>query len=217
MVIFIMLKYNEVKEMFYKLLITDLESTCFSKGFEPKNFFSEIIEIGATLFNFKTMKRESEFQTFVKPVLFPILSDFCTNLTHITSEDVVKGIQLKYAIEKYQQMYDASNTILASWGNYDPRQIKRVCDRFGHLYPFQQKHVNIKQSFAKFYNQIEGNHKFPSKGIGMDRALDYLNILLDGTHHRAMDDTINIEKIVIRMIQDGWNPILDIHNPFSKI
>ena len=32
------------------VLIVDLEATCFARGEEPADFFSEIIEIGAVLF-----------------------------------------------------------------------------------------------------------------------------------------------------------------------
>ncbi|MDP5274814.1 3'-5' exonuclease [Chengkuizengella axinellae] len=204
--------------MIERMLITDLESTCFERGKEPVHFFSEIIEIGATLYNFKEMRREDEYQTFVKPVLFPNLSSFCTELTSITNDDVKKGITIREAFEGYKRIYQDGTTVLASWGAYDARQILRQAKKFNLSYPFSMKHINIKAAFARFYNE---NGKLqtktlPNKGIGMGGALKQLNMKIEGTHHRAFDDTKNIEKIVVRMIEDGWNPLDDIIFDFRK-
>lgn len=37
------------------------------------------------------------------------------------------------------------------------------------------------------------------KGIGMERALKMLDLPLDGTHHRGIDDAKNIAKIFVRI------------------
>lgn len=51
-------------------IIVDLEATCY-EGKAPKVFFSEIIEIGAVVFDPKTREEIAEYQCFVKPVLSP--------------------------------------------------------------------------------------------------------------------------------------------------
>lgn len=198
----------------FKLLITDLEATCYEEHNKPKDFFSEIIEIGAILLNARNKISEKEYQTFVKPVLFPV-SEFCTQLTSITSEHVSKAPHISQAIYGYKPLYNKNDTVLASWGGYDARQIKRQCNRFSIPYPFEQKHINIKEAFARFYNATQGKN-YPAKGVGMDSALRALKIPLDGTHHRAIDDTRNIAKIVVKMIEDGWDFTEDIKNPFKK-
>ena len=65
-------------------IVFDLEATCWE---ERDNRRNETIEIGAVLINEK-QEVISEFQQFVKPLMNPVLSDFCTNLTSIQQADV---------------------------------------------------------------------------------------------------------------------------------
>jgi inhibitor of KinA sporulation pathway (predicted exonuclease) len=68
-------------------LIVDLEATCSDKGAVPRHEM-EIIEIGAVMQSSRTFEIESEFQTFVRPVRHPELTEFCTELTGITQDHV---------------------------------------------------------------------------------------------------------------------------------
>ena len=53
---------------------------------------------------------------------------------------------------------------------------------------------NIKDLYSDFYKR---------KSFGMKSMLDKLNIPLDGTHHRGIDDCYNIAKIAQRMVITG--------------
>jgi inhibitor of KinA sporulation pathway (predicted exonuclease) len=64
-------------------LVVDLEATCDDRGRIPREE-SEIIEIGAVLVDGRTLEAVDELQTFVRPVVHPCLTDFCTRLTTIT-------------------------------------------------------------------------------------------------------------------------------------
>ena len=68
-------------------LICDLEATCCND-----NSFSheemEIIEIGVVAVNNANGEIESEFQSFVRPVRHPTLTEVCRNLTTIRQEEV---------------------------------------------------------------------------------------------------------------------------------
>lgn len=178
------------------LLIIDLESTCYEQGNEPNSFFSEIIEIGAVVLNTETFEVIEEFQTFVKPVLFPALSDFCLNLTTITQEQVDNAPSFKEAIQAIKSVYERYDCVFASWGFYDKNQFKKVCDKFRVAYPFGKDHISLKHEHGNFVN------KHP---MGMERALKDYKIPLDGTHHRGIDDARNIAKIATEMIQRGWS------------
>ena len=67
-----------------KVVIVDLEATCQRE--RNPDFISEIIEIGAVKIENDTVVEEMSL--FVKPTINPILTDFCTELTSITQEDV---------------------------------------------------------------------------------------------------------------------------------
>lgn len=182
------------------LLVLDLESTCYERGKEPPNFFSEIIEIGAVLLNLETLKLEWDFQAIVKPTLHPLLSDFCRQLTTITQEEIEKGIPLVEAFENLKSKLKNENYIFASWGFYDQRQIQRNCTKFQIPYPFGPEHISLKHEFGKWMK---------TKPMGMAGALKMLQLPLLGTHHRGLDDARNISSIAVAMIQRGWsNPLL---------
>ena len=60
-------------------LVVDLEATCCDRKSSPSSK-REIIEIGAVMVD-RDLNAISEFQTFVRPVRFPTLTSFCTELT----------------------------------------------------------------------------------------------------------------------------------------
>jgi inhibitor of KinA sporulation pathway (predicted exonuclease) len=49
-----------------------------------------------------------------------------------------------------------------------------------------ESHINLKKQFASV---------FRTKVCGMERALAHAGLLLDGTHHRGIDDARNIAKL----------------------
>jgi len=177
------------------LLIIDLESTCFERGKEPPRFFSEIIEIGAVVLNTSTFTIIDEFQTCIKPTVFPILSDFCKNLTTITQEEADNGLSISQAIKDIHSFSKKHEALFSSWGFYDKKQFQQVCTYFRLPYPFADEHISIKHQHGSFYKK---------RAMGMEKALAMHNIPLDGTHHRGLDDAKNIAKLASQMIQDGW-------------
>ena len=170
-----------------KLLVVDLEATCW----EDKNDTSkvmEIIEIGAVLADSKTLEIMSEFQSFVKPILNPILSDYCLNLTTIKQEEVDSAEMFPSVLARLLDFCGETNDVtLASWGDYDRKQLILDCARFGVQYPFGADHLNIKELFTE---------RKGSKKCGMKKALRILGIPLEGMHHRGLDDARNIFKIL---------------------
>jgi len=69
-------------KQFNYYLVLDLEATCCDKGSIAKNHM-EIIEIGAVMVEPATLTIVDEFQSFVKPIRHPILTEFCKSLTSI--------------------------------------------------------------------------------------------------------------------------------------
>ena len=69
-------------------IVVDLEATC---GDSIAHHHREIIEIGAVMVN-RQFQIESEFQTFVKPIANPKLTDFCTQLTSIPQTTIDRSI-----------------------------------------------------------------------------------------------------------------------------
>ena len=77
-------------------------------------------------------------------------------------------------------------------GNWDlAKQIPLQCMNYGINKPsFFSRYVNIKELFTRLTN-VESK--------GMDFMLEYYKIKLDGNHHCALDDCMNLVKLVKHM------------------
>ena len=175
-------------EQYKYFLIIDLEATC-SDTKQISRREMEIIEIGAVIVEAKNLNIVSEFQTFIKPVRNPILTDFCIQLTSITQEQVDNAPSYQEAIADFKQwLYQYSDFIFGSWGDYDRKQFQQDSKFHQLTYPISSGHINLKKLF--FSNQRL------KKRYGMAQALKIAEIELLGTHHRGIDDAKNIARLM---------------------
>jgi inhibitor of KinA sporulation pathway (predicted exonuclease) len=176
-------------------LIIDVEATCADDGSVPRDEM-EIIEIGAVLQDARTFDVVSEFQTFVRPVRNPLLTEFCTGLTSIRQADVEAAPLFPEALAALQQWlagYD--DALFCSWGNYDKTQFERDCAFHNLDYPFGPDHMNLKAEFARATGQ--------RRQRGLSAALRHLGLTFDGTPHRGIDDARNMARIVQHVLAGG--------------
>jgi 3'-5' exoribonuclease 1 len=188
----------------------DLESTCYEKGKEPMNFFSEIIEIGFVIINPNTMETLDKFEILIRPVLFPKLSNFCINLTTIEQKEVANAMYIREAFKEIEKKFNLKDTAFSSWGKYDNKRIIENSKKFNINNPFPKNHINLKNEHANFYKIMpKGNkeknttpikyHEFGTRG-----ALSYHKLSFNGTQHRALPDAKNTAEVLKIMIKDGW-------------
>lgn len=146
-----------------------------------------------------------EYNSFVKPILNPKLSDFCIQLTSIQQSDVDEAPEFPAALNSFLAWIAcfAGSYILCSWGYYDRVQFKNDCVLHELDWNWTNRHISLKHQYAA----IKGNRR-PS---GMKRALKSENIPLDGTHHRALDDVKNILKIFVKYYE-----LWDFHALFKS-
>ena len=170
-----------------KIIIIDLESTCWD-GVIPAGQINEIIEIGICILDPMTGDISKNQGILVKPQKSEV-SSFCTSLTTITQKMLDEnGVSFEQACEIIRNNYQGHQYTWASYGQYDLNMMKRECKAKGVSYPLSADHINVKELFTK---QTE-----LKKSVGMKQALDILNIPLEGTHHRGIDDAKNIAKIL---------------------
>lgn len=168
--------------------IIDLEATCWD-GDAPKGESQEIIEIGITQFSVVHKAAVKSSGILVEP-RHSTVSDFCTKLTTITQEQLEeKGYHFEDAIDHLVQEYKIGARAWASWGEWD----KKMFDRNFKLYNMH----NIMQNLPHFNVKMLFSMKMgTTKLFGMDKALEMAGLQLDGTHHRGIDDTKNIAKLL---------------------
>lgn len=166
-----------------RVVIFDLEATCDQNN---TKFPKEIIEIGAV------DNKGNEFSSFVRPVIAPKLTEFCTKLTSIQQIDVDGA---PYFEEIYPEFYEFfKNATLMSWGAYDKKQLLKDLDRH-HMQlgmsEIKENHINLKEFFAD---------KMGYWPRGMKTVMKQLNLPLTGIHHRGIDDARNIKKIYTYLV-----------------
>lgn len=176
--------------------IIDLEATCCDNKTIPRQEM-EIIEIGAVMVEQSSLHVKDEYQTFIKPIRHPKLTEFCTTLTTITDADLISAPDYTTAIEHLKNwLSQFDKHLFCSWGDYDKNQFNQD-SRFHDIpYPFGTDHLNIKKLFSK--------QQKLNKNLGMAQALRMANIPLDGTHHRGIDDARNMAKLMPFIVGDKY-------------
>ena len=173
-----------------QIIVVDVESTCWQDS-KPADQESDIIEIGICTLDVASGQRLEKESILVKPERSSV-NEFCTQLTTLTQAQVEQGIAFAAACSLLKKKYFSKERVWASYGDYDRRQFERQCQSLKVSYPFDTRHINVKSLFAII-------HALPQE-VGMDKALELLNLPLEGTHHRGGDDAWNIAAILSRLL-----------------
>lgn len=175
-------------------IIVDLEATCWVGGTRTDR--QEVIEIGAVRVQAPHFQPEKTFVRFVRPLREPELSEFCTQLTGIQQADVEAVEPFPTVWAEFLEWAGSEPYRFASWGAYDLKQLTIECQRHGLPLPASfANHLNLKNAFAAAHN---------IRPCGMERALSLCGLPLAGSHHRALDDALNIAKLAALVL-----PLLD--------
>ena len=181
-----------------RLFVIDVESTC-EKDTRIKN--QEIIEFGCVVANVLTLEPICMYDIYVKPVINPTLTHFCTELTGITQEFLNEnGLSFRSACKALTHLV-LPDDIFASWGYFDCNILKKNCKMFKCKYPFHN-HVNLKVLSANMMGWNKG-------GISVAKALSNLGLEFMGSPHNGLDDALNILRIVKTIQKERSQPIVD--------
>ncbi|AAV83252.1 MAG: exonuclease [Idiomarina sp.] len=175
-------------------LIVDLEATCWDgnvEGLDRKQTVDdmEIIEFGCVIAEDNGTVRD--YRSFmVRPQSHPNLSEFCTQLTSIAQSDVDAAPVYQSVVPEIDQwLKNYKLEGWGSWGNYDKNQISAE-QRRHNLAPefFSLSHMNIKQEWRR--------GKVNSRSADLANAMKYHGLSFEGTHHRGIDDALNIAPLL---------------------
>lgn len=182
-------------------MVLDFEANCSGQDIKDH----EIIEFPAILVNAVTMETISEFRYFVRVSSGKKLSNFIKQLTHITQDQVDKGLTFFECLQKFEQWCKSNNV---SWAN---TTIITVGDWDLKIMLHNQLGMT-KIKLGKYLNDLFGcwtNIKVPfsiytkTKAKGMAGMMAYLNLELEGHQHSGIDDCRNTVKICNELIKMG--------------
>ncbi len=186
----------------HRRVVVDLEATCWSADVDPalaadQRNEAEIIEFGAV------MDGREPFRVVVRPRRHPIVSAFCTALTGLTQADLDAAPPFPDAYRAFLDWAGGDEgLILASWGAFDDRQLRRDAQRHGLPGP-RWDVLNIKRAFASHAKR----HGAPKGGwMGLGQALVWTGLGFDGTPHRALDDARNAARVLAWLEEHARTP-----------
>lgn len=187
---------------FDKIVVIDVESTCWEENQQPRGVPSEIIEIGACLLDLRTFERGAPVSIVVRPGLSAV-SPFCTKLTGLTQEKVTGpgALTLEQACDKLVKEFRTKERAWASFGDYDRDQFDRCCKLVGVDYPFGRTHQNIKALLSLVLHRGDV--------LPLDEAVKKLGLRFDGRHHSGSDDAKNAAGVlaeILRKARGGLTP-----------
>ncbi|KAG8593840.1 hypothetical protein GDO81_000964 [Engystomops pustulosus] len=193
---------NDFEAYYDYICVIDFEATC-EEGNTP-DYIHEIIEFPIVLVNTRTMDIEETFQRYVRPELKPKLSEFCINLTGITQELVDKAdtfpVVLQSVVDwmREKELGTKFKYAILTDGSWDMSKFLNMQCNVSHIkYPrFAKKWINIRKCYGNFY-------KVPRNQTKLTTMLEKLGLKYEGRLHCGLDDSKNIARIAIRMLQDG--------------
>ena len=102
------------------LLVLDFEATCGESGF-PRDQM-EVIEFPTLVYDLQEKKEVGRFHEYVKPVIRPQLTEFCTNLTGITQVSLFRvssvEFEVTYQVFHNQETVDGAEPFPPVWDRY---------------------------------------------------------------------------------------------------
>lgn len=172
-------------------LVIDLEATCD----QPQLEHAEIIEIGAVVVR-GSGEVLASFESYVRPIVNPVLTDFCTELTTIEQSSVDTAPYYQEACMHFDEWVERCEAdfgtidFWGSWGRFDYAQFIRNSELVKAPVPkfMRIPHSNLKQ----VYGQAIG----VKRGPGLKRALAGEKMQFVGTQHRALADVFNIVRLL---------------------
>ena len=133
------------------LLVYDFECNCSKDRSAIK--FNEIVEFPVVIIDLSTNQVAYEFHTYVRPVVEKELNPFCTELTGITNEMVLKEgtPTLQEALQNLHNFLEekgilSEEFVLCSCGDFDGNQLIREARFKNFSYPsYMKRWINFKK------------------------------------------------------------------------
>ncbi|XP_054721818.1 3'-5' exoribonuclease 1-like [Uloborus diversus] len=184
------------------ICVVDFEATCVEQTISTDFYPHEIIEFPAVLIDVKQLQIVDSFHSYVKPVINPILSDFCKEFTGISQVTVDQAKKFGKVLKLFQDWLFGSvgkgKFIILTDGSADIENfLSTSCIVNDVKIPsYAKKWIDMKAVYRNTYMLERGSKRLVD-------ILKKLGIEFEGRLHSGMDDAQNIAKIAITALKDG--------------
>lgn len=173
-------------------LFIDFEFTMPEGKDDPKGFFPEIVEYG--IIEVKRGKVVNQYNSYVIPRAFPILTNRCKNFLKITEDDLRGGVKFEDFLRLLQNLNYPDYPTIATWGNMDMKVLRQNCQYSGHAFPLTGKQVDVSIMYKNFFGD--------RNQTGLQKAVQLYGDKGDGVWHQALDDAMKTYELFTLMEQD---------------
>ena len=159
----------------------------------------KIIQIGAVVGNITTGEILEKLCINVK--IDEPVTEYITNLTGITQEDIDNGVTLLEAYEKLKEMHLKHDSFINSlcWGGGDIVELFKqlnIEDPESTYGVFGRRWIDVKTLFVSWRF---ANRK-PIQG-GLAKSMGKVGLSFEGRKHNAMDDALNTFRMYMAMLE----------------
>lgn len=157
----------------------------------------EIISVGFIVADDK-YNIKNRYYSVVKPMINPVLSDYCKLLTGLSQEQINGGKKCKNAIGDIRDLCSRySVDYIFTYGNADKDILNLTCQKYRKkfsenvvsIYAVRDKVVDVKPAI------IEGIGAKGKRSPGLESVCEQLEIKKKGALHNALDDAMILFKI----------------------
>ncbi|PIC12867.1 hypothetical protein B9Z55_028109 [Caenorhabditis nigoni] len=193
-------KLRERWRHFENLLILDFNTTCEENNYD---YPTEIIQVSVTVINIrgKLIREDQKFNRFVRPVISPVLSEYCSRITGIDKNSI-------NIADKFPVVYDQFVAWLREH-NFQEKYFAFVCEDHQTIWLIAQyQFLLLDQSMPAIFRQWNNivtvfQYLLPKRNYDnlpgetfVDKSSNYYNIEFIGNAHNASDKSYFLAKII---------------------
>lgn len=171
-------------------------------GNKASSFPFEIIQIGAVKLD-GFMNTVASFDRYVKPTVYSQISPFITELTGITTEQLVNEKTFPEVYHDFIEFIEDSDSVFCIWGKTDMKEIFRNAEYFKLEHRLLPKQFIDLQPYASLHlNQP------PKKLLRLQYTVEALEIPLAFPFHNALHDAYYTAEVFKKIRKPSIQPRL---------
>lgn len=171
------------------------------KGKKHQRSFFEIIQIGAVKLD-QNLNALDTFDRYICPSLYPVVNPFITELTGITTEQLVSEKSFPESYEDFVEFTCNGDTVFCVWGMADLKELYRnISYHKLDQRLLSRKYINLQTCAAQHFHLPQ--KKLPK----LKTAVTSLSIPLVYTFHNAFHDALYTAEVFRRINSEIIQPM----------
>lgn len=162
----------------------------------------EIIQIGAIKLD-SQLHTVATFNRYVKPTIYSRINSFITNLTGITTEQLLEERPFCDVYEDLVKFIDDGDSIFCSWGISDMKEL------FRNVEHHRLNQTLLSRMFINLQPHVSIYLELPSKKLlQLQKAVELLNISTIYQFHNALYDAYYTAEILKQIYNPSIQPTI---------